>query len=174
MYNYCFNYYYKLLETISLFANKQSSFKLVIPNVRCMVILWWGLFSDCVIWMDPFLLLSHGRNRHSTSLRTLFPVHHKHQYSCSLFLWNTGLAFTSLKDQLTWNQKSALFILPQSRARNRNLLVVLASFWLITHVLCYFHIDMPKFASQVYLVYKHMYKQFAFFCFSEVCLCHRD
>ena len=63
--------------------------------------------------------------------------------SFPLFLWNTGLAFTSLKDQLTWNQKSALFILPQSRARNQNLLLVLALFWPIMYVLCRFNISLP-------------------------------
>ena len=92
----------------------------------------------------------------------------------SLFLCNTGLAFISLKDQLIWNQTSALFILPWSRARNPTLSLALALFWLITHLLFHFNIDLPKFASLVYDVYKHIYKQFVFSCFSEVCLRHRQ
>ena len=55
--------------------------------------------------------------------------------ACSLFLWNTDLASVSLKNQLTRNQKSALFICLWSRARNWNLSLVLASFWPMTHVI---------------------------------------
>ena len=36
------------------------------------------------------------------------------------------------------------------------------------HVLCHFNIRLLKFALQVYDVFKHMYKQFTFFCFGEV------
>ena len=71
----------------------------------------------------------------------------------------------SFKDQLTWNQKSVLFVL--SWARNQNLSLVLALFWPITHVLCHLNIDLLKFATQVYDVYKHMHKQFTFFCFGK-------
>ena len=37
---------------------------------------------------------------------------------------------------------------------------------------CYFNIDLLKFTLLVYDVYKHMYEQFAFSCFGELCLCH--
>ena len=68
-----------------------------------------------------------------------------------------SLTFTSFKDQPTWNQTSALSILPLSRARNRNLSLVLALFWPVTHTLCCFNNDLPKFTAQVHHVYKHTY-----------------
>ena len=92
--------------------------------------------------------------------------------SLTLFLWNMDLASLSPKDQLTWNQKLALFIFLRSWARNRNLSFVLAPFLPITHVLCHFNIDWLKFTSQVYDVYKHIHKQFTFSWFNKVRLCH--
>ena len=79
----------------------------------------------------------------------------------------TQWARAGLKDQMTWSQKSVLFILPRSRVRNRNLLSVLASFWLITYAVCHFYIDQPKFVSQVDDVYMYLSKQFSFSFYSE-------
>lgn len=70
------------------------------------------------------------------------------------------------------NKLSTLFILPRSRTRNRDLMLVLVSFTPITHALCHFHNYLSKFASQFYDVSKHIYRQFAFSCFCEVCLHH--
>ena len=92
----------------------------------------------------------------------------------SLFLWNTGLAFTSLKRPTDLKPKVSSFYPSSVSSKNQNLLLVLTLFWLIMHVLCHFNFNLLKFSSWVYDIYKHMYKQFAFSCFGDVCLRHRN
>ena len=48
------------------------------------------------------------------SLLIYLSIYLTHTHTHTLVLWNTDLDSTILKDQLTWNKKSALFTFLQS------------------------------------------------------------